>query len=54
MTIVEKTRVVAAYERARRLGADHATACASVAQALALPVEAVADVVLEALPAEAS
>lgn len=45
MTIVEKTKVLAAYNRAAELGADHDHACATVAQALSLPVEAVHSVV---------
>lgn len=39
MTIVEKAKVREAYVRARELGASHESACASVAQSLAIPVE---------------
>ncbi len=44
--IIERSKVVEAYMRARRLGADHDAACATVAQAMALPVELVNDVMV--------
>lgn len=39
--IVERSKVLAAYERARELGDDHDKACAAVAQALGLQAELV-------------
>lgn len=39
--IVERSKVLAAYTRARELGDDHDKACAAVAQALGLPTELV-------------
>lgn len=45
--IIERSKVIEAYMRALRLGAEPEAACATVAQALSLPVEAVQDVVAE-------
>lgn len=39
--IVERTKVLAAYERARELGDDHDKACAAVSQSLGVPAEVV-------------
>jgi hypothetical protein len=46
--IIERTKVLAAYNRARELGADHDKACAAVAQALGVTVEIVNDVAWQA------
>lgn len=43
--IIERTKVLAAYRRARELGASDEEACASVAQSMAIAIEAVCDVV---------
>lgn len=48
MTIVERSKVIEAYNRAIVLDWDAERACAAVAQAMALPVETVAAVVAEA------
>jgi hypothetical protein len=45
--IIERTKVQAAYERARFLGSDHESACAVVAQALGIAIEAVREVVAQ-------
>lgn len=45
MTIVAKSRVREAYERARDLGSDHEEACRVVARALGLEPEVVDQVV---------
>lgn len=47
MTIIERSKVIEAYRRAVELGADHEHACATVAQAMALPPETVHAVVTE-------
>jgi len=45
MSIVERTKVIAAYRRAVVLGSDHAEACAVVARALGLDADTVSAVV---------
>ncbi len=42
--VVEHTKVQAAYTRARELGADHESACATVAHVLGIAIEAVREV----------
>lgn len=49
MTIIPKEKVREAYERALSLHGEPEAAEAAVAQALALPVEAVAECVREAV-----
>lgn len=53
--IIERTRVFEAYKRAVELGADHAQACASVAQAMHITTEIVEDIAWAEIqvPAEA-
>ncbi len=47
MTIITKEKVIEAYRRALALGGSAEEAVATVAQALALPVETVAECVAE-------
>lgn len=51
--IVERSKIIAAYERARALGADHVKACATVAQALGVAPEIVSDVVWQGVESAA-
>lgn len=43
--IVERSKLLAAYNRARELGDDHDKACSAVAQAIGVLAELVSDTV---------
>ncbi len=51
MSIIERQKIIDAYERSRALGGTHEEACASVARALGIDAELVAVVVAEREPA---
>lgn len=47
--IIERSKIIEAYNRARELGADHEKACATVAQSLGVGPEIVNDVAWSAV-----
>lgn len=51
MTIIERKKIIEAYERSRSLGGTHEESCASAALALGIDSELVAIVVAEREPA---